>query len=129
MQSTSHQFPRCEVCGAQNLETAKFCVQCGQELTSPSLTDGVSEPIALADLPLSRFALPAINADAILGVMPTLRSLAKAKQQELGNILDGYHFIFILHFLSDLLGFMEAFRMLGLPWERAHFLYKDYRYP
>jgi adenosylhomocysteinase len=80
-------------------------------------------------MPPGGFGLRTINADVILGVMPTLRSVAKIRQQELGNIFEGFHFIFILHFLSDLLGFLEAFRMLGLPWDRAHFLYKDYRYP
>jgi len=76
------------------------------------------------------YALTApIDPSEILSCMPTLEYLARKKQQAIPDVFQQFHFIFILHFLSDLIGFMEALRMLGLPWERAHFLYKDYLYP
>jgi adenosylhomocysteinase len=60
--------------------------------------------------------------------MPILQELARKKVDSVGLAFANYRFIFILHFLTDLLGFMEAFRQLGMSWEDAQFLYKPYLY-
>jgi adenosylhomocysteinase len=69
-----------------------------------------------------------IDAKEVLNAMSVLQTLARKKLDEHGPLLADYRFIFILHFLSDLLGFMEAFTQLGMRWELAQFLYKPYLY-
>lgn len=67
-----------------------------------------------------------INPDEVLEDMPLLAYYSKRNQ---GDHLNNYHFIFILHFLRDLIALVEAFRRAGMDLSAVHFLYKPYLYP
>ncbi len=67
-----------------------------------------------------------IDPNEVLEDMPLLSYYSKRNQ---GEHLKNYHFIFILHFLRDLIALVEAFRRAGMDPKTAHFLYKPYLYP
>ena len=62
----------------------------------------------------------------ILGNMPLLASQA---EEHAGTTLEEFHFIFVLHFLRDLLGLMRAYRAAGLQPSKCVVLFKPYMYP
>ena len=61
-------------------------------------------------------------------VLPLMQRLAATQKRE-GVSLRDYSFVFVLHFLRDLLGLFDAFRELGALPERCTFLCKPYPYP
>lgn len=138
----------CSHCGTTNVEGSRFCRSCGTALSTEEATTRILEtpteiisPIDqttsalnsdLATTPIGSLISTSsgpISATSILSAMPVLQYLARKKSSELGEAFANYHFIFILHFLADLLGFIEAFRILGMQWQNAHFLHKPYLYP
>lgn len=78
------------------------------------------------DQEITIYDAASIDPNEVLEDMPLLSYFSKHNQ---GDYLKNYHFIFILHFLRDLIALVEAFRRAGMDLRAAHFMYKPYLYP
>src|SRR5437870_12711823 len=122
---------RCPSCHAQRVPGAKFCRECGLEFndsesetlhfksSNSTLPEEVSSTTPIG--PLTATSIGPIDPDFVLSSMPVLQKLAREKAANLRRVFEKYYFVFILHFLTDLLGFMEAFRLMGMSWNDVQF--------
>jgi adenosylhomocysteinase len=138
MVGDSESSQTCPSCGSSRSDDARFCRACGVKFedleaatrafeTEPTLVLPAGVPTTPIQ-PLVTDSVAPIDSKLILESMSVLQMVARKKSTALGPVFEGYHFIFILHFLADLLGFMDAFRLMGMSWERAQFLHKPYLY-
>lgn len=116
----------CNSCSTPNEEYRQTCVQCGESLGSLTIVSAESNKSANAARILGQ---PVISPARVLELMHGLRFLANTIKEDKGMVFEGFDFIFIMHFLVDLLGFTAAFRTLGLDLTRSHFFQKQYLYP
>jgi len=62
--------------------------------------------------------------------MPLLQTFANSLSREHGNnLFNGMTFLVALHFLKDLIVFLESCKKLGLEPGNSHLFWKDYLYP
>lgn len=67
--------------------------------------------------------------NGIISNLPLLDFFVKKKKKEVGNILDEKCVVLCLHFLRDLLPFVDGLRELGMKPENCWLLAKPYPYP